>query len=125
MNIDKIVKECPKAWEEWLGFFIHPYHLGTEEYKYTWNKDNKIIEIWTENYLEYEAHFRELYDYFDSVGIIVSVYYDADANWCYEIVTSDDCIIQLHFDNRIEAEYKGLLCVFEIREQQISTLEIA
>lgn len=118
MNIDKIVKECPNAWEECVKFFIHPHNYESSDFKYIWSQDS--IEVWEVdgNYLDLEIHHRELYDYFASVGIVVipnthllhskEVFYEENYYRIYMGGKVD-----------VEQEYRAFEKAFEIREQQL------
>lgn len=114
MNIDKITKECPRAWEECIRFFIHPHNYGSSDFKYIWSQDS--IEIWEADgvYLDLEIHFRELYDYFDSVGIIILIGYDDIRDWKVRVNSWSK-----YQASRTKAECLGFEKGFEFREKQL------
>ena len=136
MNIDKIVKECPDVIEElksYMGFsFVGRSTIDFEEDNIVFRGTNSACLI----------HYRDLFDYFDSVGINVGVMPLTD-KWHWSIskkrfwrvtyligrpkggfVWSRNPYEDKHgykpdFKSRIEAEYKAFELAFEIRQQQI------
>ena len=126
MNIDKIVKECQKALNEWI-YYSTPIKNGLEiqisSVRFTASKDIIIGVAFPDGYLfEYSIHFRELYDYFDSVGIVISLQYDSVYGyWDGKIITED--IVkdtEWSYKERVDAEYLVIPIAFEIREQQLN-----
>lgn len=128
-NIDKIIKECPRAWEECIRFFIHPHNYEALEFKYIWNPNTNRIEIWEGDYLDLEIHPRELYDFFDSVGVCVELINAMGLarlvlklpQWRYRIIEENGDYIGLEerHDTRTEAEYRAFEKAFEIYEKQL------
>ena len=115
MNIDKIVKERPKAWEEWLRFVeLDINNIFKASFQ------NNSIWITTKGHKTHFSYFRTLYDYFDSVGIVISVYYDVDAGWCYEVVYDNECDGERWYESRQDVEFEAIPKAFEIREQQLN-----
>lgn len=124
--LNKIIADCPKAWAEFLQnnncVDIH--------------EPEKAIQIlWLVNiHIEIETHyFRNLYDYFDKLDIVVSVEIDTDASnnfFTYEIYTKnifaeDDYEWEgnieeaCYYQHRTEAEWNAFYEAFKIREGQL------
>lgn len=126
MNLDKIIKECPKAFRE-LIHYATPIKNGLEiqisSVRFTASKDIIIEGAFPDGYLfDYSIHFRELYDYFDSVGIKIEVSDKSyESYWVYNVDCYDDGkeFFYEGYDTRTEAEYKAFEKAFEIREQQL------
>jgi hypothetical protein len=124
MNIDKIVKECPDAWSEWLEY-KYPNFKQVYNGIYKVSIQDSFIWITTTTYQRLYVHLRELFDYFDSVGIEIYPFND--------FTTGNGCRIYIRFrngrlnlvrtltgkDNRTEAEFEAIPKAFEIRQQQI------
>lgn len=118
-NIDKIIKECPRAWEGCKKYFIHP-HNYKDNLKTVWDDKDKYIYVFEDmqGYNTAEIHFRELYDFFASVGIVVipnthllrskEVFYEEDYYRIYMTNKVD-----------VEQEYRAFEKAFEIYEKQL------
>ena len=110
MNFKEIFEQYPKAWEK-LKFFAG-YNIFVKEEK---------LLYWVEEYKEpYPIH--NLYDFFDSEGIVIEIAFDYDNNTFYSSIekangvslfTSVDCT------TRPEAEEAGFIKAFEILESKL------
>lgn len=119
MDIDKIVKEYPKAFHDWLrSLNITGHALDRVEFNH---EDKEIILRlhYGKNGGYIPVHYRRLFDYFDSVGIIIGitpVSIDKDTKF---VTGTRDGDFEFWADNRTEAEYEAFERAFEIREKQI------
>lgn len=126
MNIDKIIKECPKAFDGWLRYELS---IGKAQYEileidYYAHLKNIYIRVKSEfGITEYYIHPRSLYDYFDSVGIKIEITHIGNSyGWIFDICASGKSTPDHEgsFDSRTEAEYVAFEKAFEIREQQLN-----
>lgn len=113
MNIDKIIKEYPKAFEEMLRSRGIKFKEITSV---KWYENTRQFFIVTDDRFAYFIYFRELYDYFDSVGIRVEVLYSNPYSAWYGLVNGKS---DFHNDTRTEAEFPALEKGFEFREKQL------
>lgn len=111
MNIVKIVKECPRAWEECSKFLRFD---GFELLGFV-NK-NFVIKM-KDREIRERVLYRELFDYFDSVGIVISVTSESSRT---EQGFRAECNDVWHWDKeRTVAEQMAFEYAFEVREKQI------
>lgn len=123
MNLDKIIKDSPRAWEEcllFLGYNEKDIKIILEN---PYLMENGFVVLLDGEYTEHGFHYRRLYDYFDSVGVVVFVYYDFDAGWCYEVVYDNECDRERWYESRQDVEFEAIPKAFEIREQQLGDKE--
>ena len=75
------------------------------------------IEDYYQN--ELDNYGRDLYDYFDSLGIYGSVY-GSNEDWSFDICIGDICEMQrFDFNTRKEAEEALFTEMFKIRDKQL------
>lgn len=120
MNIDKIVKECPNAFTELLKY----YKIKGEPTRVRYIESQSHIEIIIDDRFVHFIYFRKLYDFFDSVGIRISILYYLRHHYKYDMMVGKDFKeYDIFWDTREQAEYVAFESAFEILEQQISTLK--
>ena len=125
MNIDKIVKECPRALREWILSTCSAKDIfKIIDWKFSYDNEIKIlIELPDCFVLEVNRYFRRLYDYFDSVGVKIEVTDSSyESFWVCNIDNYNDKKEYFYdgYYKRIEAEYKAFEKAFEIREEQLN-----
>ena len=122
MNIDKIVKECPKTWEECKQFLNMSM---TYDYYF---KDNHIV--FNTNSQGIHIHFRELFDYFDSVGIVIVIHYSLvpdgfKAEYYNKDTKEYNTLVFRGCNTRSEAEYQAFEKAFELLERRINSQNLS
>lgn len=128
-NIDKIIKECPRAWEGCKKYFIHP-HNYKDNLKTVWDDKDKYIYVFEDmqGYNTAEIHFRELYDFFDSVGVEIYPFDNELSDYgfkikrvylLHDVKVRSTAALEIGYDTRTEAEYRAFEKAFEIYEKQL------
>lgn len=119
-NIDKITKEYPRAWKECMLF------LGYSEDEQTMFIDTPYIDnrgsviLHNGEFNDFGFHYRRLYDYFDSVGIVVATcLVDDDTFTCILYKIGEEDIFDYNKKIRTETEYRAFEKAFEIYEKQL------
>lgn len=110
-NIDKIIKGYPRAWWDFIQWLIN-----NSRWQSHWAIADISFQdgfIWISSH---KIHFRELYDFFDSVGVRVEALYSNPYSSWYGIVNGKS---DFHNDTRTEAEYRAFEKAFEIRENKL------
>lgn len=121
MNIDKIVKECTRAVED----VLRKRGLTGKLNKYEFVENTNSLLFTLDDESEYGIatifHYRELFDYFDSVGIVVGIELQRTQWQCSLILRGENkpFVTMTTGKTRTEAEYEAFERAFEIREQQI------
>lgn len=114
MNIDKIIREFPRAWKEcmlFLGYSEDDQAMFIDT-PYIDNRGSVILHNGEFN--DFGFHYRRLYDYFDSVGILILIEYDDIRDWKVRVNNWSK-----YQENRTEAEYLGFGKGFEFRENKL------
>ena len=110
MNFKQISKKYPKAWDRFK-----------EKETFNWDFSDYSIEDMCA-WIGANYHLRDLYDFFDSEGIVIEIAFDYDNNTFYSSIekangvslfTSVDCT------TRSEAEEAGFIKAFEILENKL------
>jgi hypothetical protein len=134
--LDKIIEECPKAWKEFLSIskiyqFMYPDWLTQTDGKQviepkvgTDGVDIVFILPLPINSAVKKYNFRNLYDYFDELGIFIDLSYNGYSNgnkvyfacfvWDYPNIVK-----QSSAESRAEAEWIIFYEAFKIREEQL------
>lgn len=111
-NIDKIVKECPRAWEKCKKY------CGVDTTKRCTVALESNYIVFRDSYSIIPLHFRELYDFFDSVGIKITISYN-EALESFDWRINNLYNSHRSFVERKEAEYSAIVKAFEIYENQL------
>lgn len=125
MNIDKIIKDCPRTWEE----FIKDKCLHID------HNDNyfKSVEV-IDHLMIFSYHgtndtrmvlISELFSFFDSKGIKMIVFYIPDNDiWTYNIIVNREAPLGKKYfrigAKRESTERSGFTHCFEVMEAQLN-----
>lgn len=123
-NIDNIIKECPNAFRKWILYTKNVKDtFEVIDYRFSVNGHFIVIIKFPDGFtLEIERHFRELYDFFDSVGVKISIYWSVNEGWLFDIFVNNSKvdIKRCYADNRSFVEFVAIPKAFEIYEKQLN-----
>lgn len=140
-TLNRIIKECPKAWGEFRKFLLMracPLHRAKDEiYYFKINLDNEVeqnIMLSFSSYAYtsriYNYNYRNFFDYFDSKGKYIDTpmfwqTVDEDTRTIYwwesqVVVGYVNVNDNRQFNTRSEAEWAGIYNAFKIEEEELS-----
>lgn len=119
INYHNIKQECPLAFRELINKHTIEFYEGV--LSHTWTP----YDGGDGGYESFPFNDRDLYDYFDSVGlrIVVTKSNDKATRFDYEIYTNGEVIMGYVAKSRAEAETAAFTKAFQIRNEQLKSLE--